>query len=782
MRTAAEAGQAAWRAPGATAAGIVRSGFGACRDVRGRGDRNELFFRTRCHRREQGTADLPGGRRVAATNRPPPHARRAGAAGAGALPGARRRCEAGKRTHGPGPRACLALLAAAALALGVAENAAAQTTLVSNVVATSGVAHISFNQEAAQAFTTGATGATVSSVEIISSDTQGDDFDLSLCATSANDRPTSTCTELTAPSSFAAGTLVFIAPANTTLDPTTTYAVLMTPESASVTVPGLGSNDEDTGGAMGWTIADTHQFTNAANDWRTSTPGGGRSMRIAIKGTLTASANTAAMGAPTITGTAQVGKTLTAVTTGITDADGLTSPTYTYQWIRVDGTDEEDISGENSSTYTLVDADLGKTIKVKVSFTDDASNSETLTSAATATVAADTTPPEVVSVTVASTGSDVYLVFDEGLDGTAGAALPSSAFSLTVAGQAVTIHNYNFHEAEMTLTVQSGTIKQGQTVVVSYTDPTAGDDTVALQDIAGNDVASFTTDMSGVPAVTNDSTVAGTNTAPTAAHNTVTTGEDRAYAFTADDFGFDDDDAGDTLASVTIVTPPGLGTLALDGTAVMADDVVTEAQIDADMLTFRPAQDAHGAPYTTFTFTVNDGTVDSASAYTMTIDVTDAPAPVCGVPGIAGAGRRQIWTGTVTVEEFSFMGSVTGYGFDGVLPAGTLLPSQSFFTIGSNNYVIDAITVSLSGSLHFSLDGFSFLTATETDALRLHVCDGDYDFSTANNSRENTTTTGPTTLDWSPPVVTRTVYLSLPANNPRRASRRLPARRRPGRS
>ena len=147
----------------------------------------------------------------------------------------------------------------------------------------------------------------------------------------------------------------------------------------------------------------------------------------------------------------------------------------------------------------------------------------------------------------------------------------------------------------------------------------------------------------------------------------------------------------------------------------------------------------------------------------MTIDVTDAPLPVCGVPDITGAGRREIWTGTVTVEEFSFMGSVTGYGFDGVLPAGTLLPSQSFF-IGSNNYVIDAITVSLSGSLHFSLDGFSFLTATETDALRLHVCDGDYDFSTANNSRQNTTTWS-TTLDWSDPVDTRTVYLSLPANN-----------------
>ena len=100
-----------------------------------------------------------------------------------------------------------------------------------------------------------------------------------------------------------------------------------------------------------------------------------------------AAGNTAATGAPTITGTAEVGETLTAVTTGIADADGLTTPNYEYQWIRVNGT-EADIAGENSTTYTLVDADLGTTLKVRVSFTDDAGHTETLTSAATATVGA----------------------------------------------------------------------------------------------------------------------------------------------------------------------------------------------------------------------------------------------------------------------------------------------------------------------------------------------------------------------------------------------------------
>ena len=103
--------------------------------------------------------------------------------------------------------------------------------------------------------------------------------------------------------------------------------------------------------------------------------------------------NTPATGAPTITGTAQVGQTLTAGTTAIMDADGLTSVSYTYQWIRVatDNT-ETNIASATASTYTLVAADQGTTIKVTVSFTDDASNPETLTSAATAAVARRRTP------------------------------------------------------------------------------------------------------------------------------------------------------------------------------------------------------------------------------------------------------------------------------------------------------------------------------------------------------------------------------------------------------
>ena len=99
--------------------------------------------------------------------------------------------------------------------------------------------------------------------------------------------------------------------------------------------------------------------------------------------------NFASTGAPAITGTARVGETLAASTTGISDANGLTNATYTYQWLA----DNAQISGATGASYTLVAADQGKAIKVRVAFTDDAGNAETLTS--TSTVVAASLPPAI---------------------------------------------------------------------------------------------------------------------------------------------------------------------------------------------------------------------------------------------------------------------------------------------------------------------------------------------------------------------------------------------------
>ena len=93
--------------------------------------------------------------------------------------------------------------------------------------------------------------------------------------------------------------------------------------------------------------------------------------------------NRPATGAPAITGKPEVGETLTAGISGIMDEDGLPAAAqFAYQWISNDGTDDSDIDGATDSTYTLVEADEGKTIKVRVSFTDNAKFPESLTSAA----------------------------------------------------------------------------------------------------------------------------------------------------------------------------------------------------------------------------------------------------------------------------------------------------------------------------------------------------------------------------------------------------------------
>ena len=92
--------------------------------------------------------------------------------------------------------------------------------------------------------------------------------------------------------------------------------------------------------------------------------------------------NTPATGAPTIIGTAQVGETLTADTTGIADADGLTNVAYNYQWLA----DDTDIAGATGGTYVINPWVVDTFIKVRVSFADDARNPEARTSAATSAV------------------------------------------------------------------------------------------------------------------------------------------------------------------------------------------------------------------------------------------------------------------------------------------------------------------------------------------------------------------------------------------------------------
>ncbi len=154
-----------------------------------------------------------------------------------------------------------------------------------------------------------------------------------------------------------------------------------------------GTTDADIAGATASTyplVADDEGKTIKVEVSFTDDLGNETTLTSAATNAVEAAAqlDSPATGAPTITGTAQVGETLTADTSGIADDDGLTNVSYGYQWVANDGTTDADIAGATASTYPLVAADEGKTIKVEVSFTDDLGNETTLTSAATNAVEA----------------------------------------------------------------------------------------------------------------------------------------------------------------------------------------------------------------------------------------------------------------------------------------------------------------------------------------------------------------------------------------------------------
>ena len=151
------------------------------------------------------------------------------------------------------------------------------------------------------------------------------------------------------------------------------------------------ADDSDIAGATGetYTLADAEQ--GKAIRVRVSfedDAGNDESLASAATPTVAARPNTPATGAPTIGGTARVGQTLTASTSGIADEDGLVNVSYSYQW----QADDADIAGATGATYTPTDAEQGKTVKVRVSFDDDAGNEETLTSVATAEVVTAPSP------------------------------------------------------------------------------------------------------------------------------------------------------------------------------------------------------------------------------------------------------------------------------------------------------------------------------------------------------------------------------------------------------
>ena len=143
-------------------------------------------------------------------------------------------------------------------------------------------------------------------------------------------------------------------------------------------------------------------FANVMRELRSDNTWGPSSTSVAwarITGyASTTPVNSVATGAPSITApnVFRVPAALGVDLSGIVDTNGVagiaTTATYKWQRFAADGTTLETDSIGTDSTYTLTDADAGKTLKVVVSFRDDDNFAEgPLTSAATSAITAAAT-------------------------------------------------------------------------------------------------------------------------------------------------------------------------------------------------------------------------------------------------------------------------------------------------------------------------------------------------------------------------------------------------------
>ena len=188
-------------------------------------------------------------------------------------------------------------------------------------------------------------------------------------------------------------------------------------------------------------------------------------------------------------------------------------------------------------------------------------------------------------------------------------------------------------------------------------------------DSSGQGSVSFTWKVSDGQANSADTgtmtiNVTGLNNAPTISTPAVTktVNEDTALTFSSADFGFSDVDSGDTLQSITIVTAPAAGQLFIDangdgvfgsGDTLLGNGAVVSAA-NISKLTFRPADNANGAGYASFSWTVSDGTLSSANTGTMTLNVTAVnDAPVIGNTAVSKTFDEDT-AQTFTAADFGF--------------------------------------------------------------------------------------------------------------------------------
>ena len=498
-----------------------------------------------------------------------------------------------------------------------------------------------------------------------------------------------------------------------------------------------GSTYTLTASEQGQTIQVRVSFTDDRNNAETLTS--------EATGAVAAADNRAATGLPTIGGTAQVEETLTADTTGIADEDGLTNVSYSYQWIRSNGTTDTDLAGEESSTYTLVAADEGKTIKVKVSFADDANNLETLTSGATAAVAARLNSPATGAPAISGTAQvgETLTVDTTGIADADG--LTNVSFSYQWIRNDGNTDTDIAGETDSTYTPSGSDVGKTIKVKVSFTDDANNAETLTSE-ATGAVAAKPNTAPTGLPTISGTAQVEETLTADTtgiadadgldnasysyqwvrndgSADADIQDATGSTYTLSNDDLGktikvrvsvTDDASNEETLTSAATATvaaaanSPATGAPAISGTAQVEETLTADTSGIAD-------EDGLDDATFAYQWIRNDGNADTdiqdatSSTYSLVYDdvgrtikvrvsfTDDASHEETQTSAPTEAVTLLVWSATLTAGTRE-----THSGYNLLHSTGAL--SQTEFTLGGDDYTVKMVVEGDDGLLSFGLD------------------------------------------------------------------------------
>ena len=342
--------------------------------------------------------------------------------------------------------------------------------------------------EITQRFTTGnnTAGYTLTSVEVVYVDADGDTFSAKVCTVTGSDQPTSTCSDLNAPTTFAVGTLAFTVSGGIPLAARTKYAVVLTPAAGkTLTYSTTGFDTEDSNSIAGWNIANQYRY-KSGNTW-TSDPSS-QVLRIRVRGSVDTASTDATLSALTLEDASDHSaitlnetflSTVLSYTTDVANGVGeiTVSPEVTESnamFVFLDENDAELTDADTMQDGFQVSLGVGQnTIKVKVT-AEDGMATETYT--VVVTRVDDDTPGVTVSETALTvteqdaTGDSYTVVLD---------TEPTADVTVTVAGHSGTALTLTPDPATLTFTTTDWETAQTVTVTAGDDGDTA-DDTVAL--------------------------------------------------------------------------------------------------------------------------------------------------------------------------------------------------------------------------------------------------------------------------------------------------------------